>query len=203
MEESTMASRKIDVARYCGLLAAGLFVAWGLYSAQFRGYYGIDADAWFDPLTSFTDSKYGWPVFFVTRSETYDMVAPRFVLHVSNEVGHYALTADIALWLAMMAATVYISRKALWSGWRFNLSSLFAVTTAAAVMLAWWRVERANWVVIPLLQAEVGAPLLRLLDYSPFVYVPVLFGAGCLVMCAILMASAAARFAIRMMRRSP
>jgi hypothetical protein len=189
------------MATYSCLLAAVLYVGWGLYTVQFRGFYGVDGDVWFDSTTSFTDSKYGWPVLFVTRTETYEMVASRFIQHISDEVGYCALAADAALWLAMIAATVYIARRALWSGWRFRLSSLFAVTTAAAVMLAWWRVERARWVVIPLLQAEVGAPLLRLLDYSPFVYVPVLFGVGCLVMCLILIASTAARFAVRMTRR--
>jgi hypothetical protein len=196
-----MVARALSIAKCFVLLAAVLYVGWGLYASQLRSYYGAFGDYWFDPATSFTDSKYGWPIFFVRRSETYDMVAPRFVLVVSHEVGYCALVTDAALWLVMMFATGYISRRVLWSGWRFSLSSLFAVTTVVAIMLAWWRIECAQWHVMPQLQPEIGAPLLRLLEFSPLVYVPVLFGAGGLVMCVILIASAAARFAIRMRRK--
>jgi hypothetical protein len=204
MEESNMSSRRLNVTKCFCLLATALVVAWGLYATQFRGFYGGFGEYWYD----LTDEKYGWPVFFLTSSERYVIINDtRFVKEISREIAYRALAADVALWLAMMAAAVYIARRALWSGWRFKLSSLFAVTTAGAVMLAWWRIERAGWYVrgaselTSLWQAAAGKPLLRLLDFSRYVYVPVLFGAGCLVLCAILVASAAARFAVRAMRR--
>jgi hypothetical protein len=201
MEELTMAFRSFNLARCFGLLAAVLYVGWGLYTVQLRGYYGGADYYWFDPFTSCTYTKYGWPNYFMTSTETAAVVRSRSVQHTSHEVGCCALVADAASWLAMIFATGYISRRALWSGWRFSLASLFAVTTAVAIMLAWWRVERAQWHVMPLLQDDVGSPLLRLLDFSSFVYVPVLFGASCLVMFVILTGTAAARLAVRKTRR--
>ena len=103
----------------------------------------------------------------------------------------------------MLAATVYMSWRGIRSRWKFSLASLFIVTTAAALMLAWWRAERAEtpdsifvgiWVL-----REPGTPMLRLLRLSPSIYVPVLFGTGCLFMCAILFASAAVRFGVRVL----
>jgi hypothetical protein len=210
MEILTMVSRTLNAARYFGLLATGLFVAWGLYAAQLRGYHGIGGFYWFEAHTTFTDARHGWPVFFLTQSETFsidDSISP-FTRQISCVIAYRVLAADVALWLAMVVAAVYIARKMLWSGWRFNLSSLFATTTVMAVMLAWWRVERADWQsggspeLTALWNASAGTPLLRLLDFPPYVYVPVLFGMGCLVMCAIHMASAATMFVVSPTQRT-
>jgi hypothetical protein len=189
-------------------LATVLFVAWGLYAAQLASVRASGPMLVLTyPATIVRSDTYGWPVFFVTRHE--NVFRARIPVY-HYEFAYRALAVDAGTCLAIMAATIYIARRALWSGWRFRLSSLFAVTTAVAVMLAWWRIEGTEWYMhnepdlTRLLQSEVGTPLLRLLEFSPFIYVPVLFGIGCLVICAMLILGAAARFAVRgMSRRAP
>ncbi len=186
-------------------MGTAVFLAWGLYAAQLPRYLR-DIGTFTYPPTRSAETEHGWPLLFLTRWETTNFRAPG-PPDIDSQVTYGKLAVDIALWVALMAATVYLSWRVLSSGWKLSLASLFLITTALAIILAWWRTERAYWYLrdypelTGLLRAEADTPLLRLLHFSPFVYVPLLVGTICLSMCIVLAALAGARFGARAIKQ--
>ncbi len=194
-----------SLAEYIAVLGTTAFVAWGLCAAQFQGGHHLDDGAFTYPPTRSTVTTHGWPVFFVIRNEHADFWIPSSV-EVEYAVLRRELATDVASWLVLIVATVYISQRAIFSGSKFSIALLFAVTTDLAVILAWWRTECARYLIpghpelTGLLLAEAGTPILRVLRFSPLVCLPVLFGVSCLIMCVIFMAMAVVRCMVRKAR---
>jgi hypothetical protein len=166
-----------------------------LYSAQFPEHLGAD---WWNEETN-----NGWPLLYFSQW-----------FPAGTALNWGALAADVILWAAVLAATVYVSWRAIRSRLKFSLASLFVATTAAALILAWWRVECVYWskLVVPEPPSFFGTfeyftppyepdtPMLRLVRFSPYIYVPVLIGIACLFICVIMVVSAAAKLGIRAIR---
>jgi hypothetical protein len=47
------------------------------------------------------------------------------------------------------------------------------------------------------LLADAGTPMVRLVQFPAYIYVPILLGVACLIMCTLLMMIALARLAFR------
>lgn len=62
---------------------------------------------------------------------------------------------------------------------------MFGVSAIVAILLGWWKYEYDHGIELPAAADAIGlaryydAPLVTLLDFDWYVYVPVLFGLGC------------------------
>jgi hypothetical protein len=169
-------------------LSAAALVAWALWQAQRPGMI-VETGPLYYPAGYDITTKHGWPAFFVLQKETGDRFTPN-----SQEFRHTiapcGLAVDIAAWCAIVMATFCLSWRAFRQRFQCGLGFLFSTTTTVAVLLAWWRVEyQACWdpkyTALLILIAET--PMLRLLHFSPLIYIPILLGTSCLILGMILM----------------
>jgi hypothetical protein len=123
---------------------------------------------------------------------SYIAVSPR---KIDCSVMSGGLAADLSAWVAVVVATAYVSWRICSGRRQLSLRSLFSATTAVAILLAWWRLEYARCLVAgnpaaTALSLDIAeTPMLRMLGFPPSVYIPVLVGVGCAILCMIDTAS--------------
>ncbi len=165
---------------------ATVLVGVALWRAQYSDTL-VDAGLLMYPHFSNVTTKHGWPVFWVLRNEVLDVFVPSS-RQIDDSVLPWNLAVDLVAWIVVIIATARVSWRMCSCRGQFSLRFLFSITTVVAILLAWWRFERAcclvthgvaHWLVDP------AVPLLRLLELPPGVYIPVLLGIGCLILCAI------------------
>ena len=175
-------------------LAATALVAWGVWESQ---HWGCLVDV--GPLCfhSFNDAwKYGWPVFCMFQERSGDVFVPAST-QIHNTFMPWGLAADIVAGCAIVMATFVVLWRACSRRFQFGVGFLFSCTTAVAALLSWWRVEYQssplydpNRYVLSNPLAET--PMMRLLTFRPYIYVPVLLGIICLVLGAMFVLRLAA-----------
>jgi cation transport ATPase len=108
---------------------------------------------------------------------------PRSV-QIHYSVLSWNMAVDLAAWIAVVIATARLSWRTLTCRGQFSLRVLFSLTTAVAIFLAWWRLEQNAFYFAGVFR-DPETPLLRMLRFPPDVYIPLLFGTGCLILCTI------------------
>ena len=177
------------VVRCLVSLCVTLLVGLALWRAQYPGELVESGPLTYPPTFSQT-TKHGWPACWVLRTEYGETFVPTST-KIDYSVLSRNLTVDITAWFAVVLATARISWRISSCRGRFTLRFLFSVTTVVVILLAWWKLECAwcsvgghpDLTVLFLLTAET--PMLRLLTFSSSVYIPLLLGIGCLILCAV------------------
>jgi hypothetical protein len=135
-------------------------------------------------------TKHGWPAFWMLRIEYGDVFVPS-----STKIDYWVLSwnlaaVDLVAWIAVFMATAHVSWRMCSSRGQFSLRFLFSITTVAAILLAWWRLEfvccfHPNPTDADIARLFAETPMLRMLRFPPDVYVPLLLGIGCLILYTI------------------
>jgi hypothetical protein len=196
IESIYMRSRLRLIVKCLVSLCAALLVGLALWRAQYPGEtlweFATTASQALDEST-----KHGWPAFWILRLETGDDSVPG-LSEFDTSVLPGDLAVDLAAWIAVLMATAYVSWRMCSCRGQFSLRFLFSMTTAVAILLAWWRIEVASCSQRGFLSSKRGfllsnetaiayaqTPMLRMLQFPPSVYIPVLLGFGCLTLCTI------------------
>jgi hypothetical protein len=177
--------------RYLVSLPITMLVVWSLYLAQRQGNLVEEGPFTYPPTYSVT-TEHGWPVICICRSEAGERFLPNSK-DVRYSVRANGLFVDIAAWCAIVSATAYVSWRVSSCNRQFTLGVLFSLMATTAIVLGWWRWEYESCRVqdrpdiTALFVMMSDSPMLRLLRFSPTVFVPVLFGTACLVLCTLVM----------------
>jgi len=168
-------------------LCATVLVGVALWRAQYPGVL-VERGVQISPTTFRETTKHGWPAFSVLRhvDRVFRIIGgslPRSV-QIHYSVLSWNMAVDLAAWIAVVIATARLSWRTLTCRGQFSLRVLFSLTTAVAIFLAWWRLEQNAFYFAGVFR-DPETPLLRMLRFPPDVYIPLLFGTGCLILCTI------------------
>jgi hypothetical protein len=98
---------------------------------------------------------------------------------------------DIGVWCLILIGTGCVAWRWTANAHQWSLRTMFGVIAVVAILLGWWKYEHdalATWLsahgvnfteVDDEMVTDSGVPLLALLQFSWYVYVPVLFGLAC------------------------
>jgi hypothetical protein len=174
---------------------AVLWVGWAIWQSQEAEYYRTEGDikqlqlsiSSFDP--SFDTSAFGWPLPHSLRKVPWDsgnLTTPPVPL---DRIAFLfpGVLIDVAAWCVILVATGCVVRRWAANAWQFRLRTLFSLAVVAAILLGWWKYEHDDRTVFlfgqPVIVTLDLPPLLALLQFPWYVYVPVLFGLGCSIYC--------------------
>jgi hypothetical protein len=115
------------------------------------------------------------------EAETWKTLTP---LSYDRSALFAGMLVDICVWCVMLVATYCIVWR--WAAnWRqFRLRTLLAIFAVVAVLLGWWKYEHDDPGVrfLGAIALDVCyVPMLVLLQFPCYVYIPVLFSLGCSV----------------------
>ena len=115
---------------------------------------------------------------------------------------------DVAVWCLILTATICVVWRWTANGRQWGLRTLFSVFVVAASLLGWWKYERdlfASRYSVELSDSDVSEftvadelPLLVLLLFPWYVFIPVLFGLACSIYWVISIGGVIATRVIRM-----
>lgn len=169
----------------CGAtIAAVLTVGWGIWRCQdYRRFAPIPH---VQPLNdvfriwALGPVDLGWPMPHTREPQTLKASSPSSA-QVQQTFLTPGLFIDVAVWGVMLAGTTWIVWR--WSAnpRQFRLRTMFALSAVAAVLLSWWKCEhRSPATSLGELDTFIeNLPMLALLQFPWYVYVPVLFGLAC------------------------
>jgi hypothetical protein len=161
-----------------------------LWRAQYPEGLVVDVGLLTYPATFNDTTKHGWPACWLLRNKHGETFVPGST-RIDYSVLPWNLAVDLAAWFAVVMATAHLSWRMSSSRGRFSLRFLFSVTTAVAILLAWWRLEydcciiKGNPELSALLRMDPETPMLRMLQFPPGVCIPLLLSTGCVILCAI------------------
>ena len=172
--------------KYTAIVCPTLLVVLGLWQCQ-RPARLVDVGPHTYPPTRSVTTHHGWPLYWLLRQEITSGF-PAGPVHVTYNIESYALAANTVAWIVVILATLYISWRTCLSQARFRLTFIVSATSAIAILLSLWRIERI-YHTIPgepdfthMMLLLPDTPILRLLQLSAPVCVSVFLGLGCLVL---------------------
>ncbi len=174
-------------------LCTVLVVGQALLRAQ---YPGVVVDIGPEYICSFAQFRsettvHGWPAFWLEDCADVSSYPATAVNH-NYSILHGKLAVNAVAWAVIVVAAARLSWRTVSARGQFSLRSLFSLTFAVALLLAWWKVECA-YCRIPkhpeLIPSVAGPPIWRMLSFPATIGIPLIVGVGCSILWATSMAS--------------
>jgi len=181
----------------CGVTAAAvLLVGWAIWQCQ-RSARLVDIDIDITRWCSFSEdpdaahdaereesetSDLGWPLPH-THEESISRPSNPTAVRYERTALFPGVLVDAAAWCLMLFGTGCVVWRWAANARQFRLGTLFSLFVVAAILLGWWKHEHDDRAVLVFGKLVTitfdPPPMLALLLFPWYVYVPVLFGLGC------------------------